>query len=128
VNAFGYPGTCIADNADIPIGGGIHGGLQKTEINNLLVIGGDRISRATVHEVPTGIVDITPTMLHGLGIAMPDTTMGRALIEAFDEGGQQPAWRERTERTTANGYGQEMVVADVEGGRSSYLRGGRRIT
>ncbi len=129
VNAFGYPGTCIADNADIPIGGGIHGGLQKTEINNLLVIGGDRICRATVHEVPTSIVDITPTMLHGLGITMPDTAMGRALIEAFDEGGQQPAWRERTERATANGYDQEMVVADIErGGRAAYLRGGRRIT
>ena len=126
VNEFGYPGTCVADNADIPIGGGIHGGLQKTEINNLLVMGGDRIHRETVREVPAGIVDVTPTMLHGLGIELPDTAMGRPLLEAFVDGGQAPAWAERIQRAGTGGYAQEMVVADVEGGRAAYLRGGRR--
>jgi phosphonoacetate hydrolase len=125
-NAHGYPGTCVADNADIPLGGGIHGGLQKTEINNLLVMGGDRIRQETVREIPAGIVDVTPTMLYGLGIEAPDTTMGRALTEAFVDGGPAPAWRERIERASIGRYGQEMVVADVEGGRAAYLRGGRR--
>ena len=125
-NAFGYPGTCVADNPDIPIGGGIHGGLQKTEINNVLVIGGDRIHRQTVCEVPAGIVDVTPTMLHGLGIGSPETAMGRPLLEAFVDGSQAPAWAERIERASKGGYAQEMVLADVEGGRAAYLRGGRR--
>ena len=125
-NAFGYPGTCVADNADIPLGGGIHGGLQKTEINNLLVMGGDRIRRETVQEVPAGIVDIMPTMLYGLGIEPPDTAMGRGLTEAFVDGGPTPSWQERIERAGIAGYTQEMVVADVEGGRAAYLRGGRR--
>ena len=126
VNDFGYPGTCVADNADIPLGGGIHGGLQKTEINNLLVMGGDRIHRDMVREVPTGIVDITPTMLYGLGIDAPDTAMGRALKEAFVDGGPAPGWSERIERASTDGYAQEMIVADVESGRSAYLRAGRR--
>ncbi|MDE0812308.1 MAG: alkaline phosphatase family protein, partial [Alphaproteobacteria bacterium] len=125
-NGFGYPGTCVADNADIPLGGGIHGGLQKTEINNLLVIGGDRIHREMVREVPTGIVDITPTMLYGLGIEAPDTAMGRALKEAFVDGSPAPGWSERIERASTDGYAQEMIVADVESGRSAYLRAGRR--
>jgi phosphonoacetate hydrolase len=127
-NNHGYPGTCVADNADIPIGGGIHGGLQKTEINNLLVIGGDRIRRETVREIPAGIVDITPTMLYGLGLETPDTAMGRPLKEAFVDGGAAPAWHERVEYAVCGGYAQEMVLADVEGGRSAYLRGGRRTS
>jgi hypothetical protein len=128
VNAHGYPGTCYADNADIPLGGGIHGGLQRTEINNLLVMGGDRITPETVHDTPTGIVDIMPTMLHGLGLEPPRTAMGRPLAEAFTGGGPAPAWRERTESAAAGAYAQEMVVADVEGGNAAYLRGGRRTS
>lgn len=126
-NAYGYPGTCLGDNPDIPHGGGMHGGLHRVEINNLLVLGGDRIRAETVRDVPAAIVDVAPTMLHGLGIAPPETAMGRALVEAFGDGGPQPAWRERVLHGAANGYAQEMVVADVAGGRAPYLRGGRRI-
>lgn len=128
VNEWGYPGTCYADNADIPLGGGIHGGLQRTEINNLMVIGGDLITTETVHDTPTGIVDIMPTMLHGLGLEAPRTAMGRPLAEAFTDGGPAPAWRERAEHAAAGSYAQEMVVADVEGGNAAYLRGGRRTS
>ncbi len=128
VNEFGYPGLCIADNGDIPLGGGMHGGLQKTEINNLMVIGGDRMHRETTFEVPTGIVDIMPTMLRGLDIEPPDTAMGRPLAEAYLDGGPVPAWRERTEHAAGGGYAQEMTVGDVEGAKAAYFRGGKRTS
>lgn len=128
VNEQGYPGTCLADNADIPLGGGIHGGLQKTEINNVLMIGGDRIVPATVHDTPTGIVDIMPTMLHGLGVEPPATAMGRPLAEAFIDGGPPPTWRERLESAATGTYAQEMAVAVIDGAKTTYLRGGRRTS
>ena len=39
-NRFGYPGLCFGDNPDIPIGGGVHGGLHSVELNNLLILQG----------------------------------------------------------------------------------------
>ena len=125
-NDWGYPGLCVADNFDIPIGGGIHGGLQKIEINNLLVMGGNVFKRAVSSDTPTSIIDIAPTILQSLGLSVPDTAMGRPLTEAFTDGPAAPAWRERVEHARSNGYAQEMTVADVEGSLVGYLRGGRR--
>ena len=126
VNAFGYPGTCFADNPDIPIGGGLHGGLHRIEINNLLVLGGNEIRAESVQNVPTGVIDIVPTILHRLGVDRPRTMVGRPMIEAFTGAGSEPAWREHVVHARCGRYAQAMTIADVEGGRASYLRGGQR--
>ncbi len=124
-NAFGYRGTCVADNTGIPLGGGVHGGLHPVEINNVLTLGGDGLCRQTVRDVPASIVDIAPTILHRLGVATPDTVMGRTLGEAF--GDDEPVWQERIVQAEAGHYSQAMTVGAVEGSWSAYLRGGRRL-
>ena len=127
-NEFGYPGLCYADNPDIPSGGGIHGGLHKTEIYNLMIFGGDRFKREMVFDVPSSIVDVLPTILYGLDVELPKTIMGRSLKEVFLDGGDIPDWSERCIRASRNDYSQEMLVAEVQGGSCSYLRGGKRTS
>ena len=72
-------------------------------------------------------VDIMPTILHGLGIKIPETSMGRPLKEAFLNGGVEPTWYEKRLRESSINYSQEMVVAHVTGVEFPYLRGGSRI-
>ena len=127
-NEYGYAGTCIADNPDIPPGGGMHGGLHPAEINNLLVLGGDAIRHAAILDVPAGNVDIAPTILWHLGIAIPPTVTGRPLTEAFGAGGRPPAWRETIRHAAAGGYSQTLTVSDVDGAVANYIRGAKRIS
>ena len=126
-NEWGYPGSCRADNPDIPLGGGVHGGLHRVETNTVLVLGGDGITPSAVHDCPASVIDIAPTILHGLGVPVPDSAMGRVLREAFEPGAPSPCWREEILRAERGGYRQEMVIAHVEGVDAPYLRGGKRL-
>ncbi len=127
-NQYGYRGTCLAQNADIPIGGGLHGGFHPVELNNVLSMGGDRVRAETVVDTPCGIVDLAPTMLALLGVERPSGQAGRALTEAFQEGPSAPAWRRRVAHAAHDGYAQELVVADVDGAAAPYFRGGSRLS
>ena len=128
VNQYGYAGSCFADNPDIPNGGGIHGGLSRIEINNFMTLGGDQMNRQKIFDIPTGIVDILPTIFHGLGIKIPKTAMGRPLKEAFLNGQFEPTWSETNLMASSGHYSQEMCIANVEGVTAPYLRGGRRVS
>lgn len=125
-NAHGYPGLCYADNGDISVGGGMHGGLHQHELNNLLTAGGDLFREAHVVETPTGLVDIVPTMLAALEVAAPASMTGRVLAEAFRIETRPPLWKEMLLRAERGDYAQELRVAQVEGAPNHYLRGGRR--
>lgn len=127
-NAHGYPGLCIADNPDVPVGGGMHGGLHRHELNNFLAIGGDLFRERAVVETPTGLVDVVPTMLAALDIPQPGTMNGRVLAEAFAIEASPPFWREMLLQAGRRHFAQEVTVAQVEGVPVHYLRGGRRVT
>jgi hypothetical protein len=106
-------GVCLADNPDIPIGGGLHGGLHPGELTHLLAFGGDHISPG-VFETPTGNVDIGPTALALMGLPPHPMMAGRALREAFDDGAQTPETVfERFTAGTVGGYRQSLLVAKV---------------
>ena len=92
-----------------------------------MAVGGDQINRNKTFNVPTGIVDIMPTILHGLGVKIPATSMGRPLKEAFLGGGAEPTWYEKKLRESSTNYIQEMLVSHVTGVEFPYLRGGNRI-
>ena len=84
-NRFGIRGVS-ADNAPYPIGGGCHGGLSRYELHNFLALGGTVFASGLASVVPTGNVDILPTVLHLLGIAPPAAIDGRVLTETFRDG------------------------------------------
>jgi hypothetical protein len=54
--------------------------------------------------------------------------MGRPLKEAFLNGEFEPTWSETNLMASSGHYSQEMCIANVEGVKAPYLRGGRRVS
>ena len=76
-------------------------------------------------EAHSGIVDIAPTILHGLGIAAPRTMDGRVLHEAFVEDSIDPPDSVPERYETGVGH-YRQVLHRTRMGDSCYLDGGWR--
>lgn len=122
----GLPGVALADNPDIPIGGGMHGGLAKAELNHCLFLGGELFRSGVTVETPTAHVDLAPTVLRALGLPPHPLMPGRALEEAFAVGDAAPAVAELVHEAGRGGYAQKLVAARVAGALRPYLRWGLR--
>lgn len=83
-NDYGYVGHTFQDST-YPTGGGIHGGLHKSELNNWLVASGSMFKSKQTIDIPAGNVDLLPTILFLLGIDVPSHVQGRVLLEALNE-------------------------------------------
>ncbi|GAC1340739.1 MAG: alkaline phosphatase family protein [Acetobacteraceae bacterium] len=84
---LGVPGRAPYDAGDVPVGGGMHGGLHRRELATVLVLDGGPFRRSAVVEAPADLTDIAPTLLHLLGVTR-DGTDGRVLTEAWDAGAE----------------------------------------
>jgi arylsulfatase A-like enzyme len=81
----GAPGLIISSGAGGK-GGGTHGSLSPFDMNNTLVARGPDFQQGVISDVPSGNVDVAPTILDILGVA-PQTPMeGRPLREAYANG------------------------------------------
>ncbi len=81
-NTHGTPGL-ITGEAKRP-GGGTHGTLSKYDIHNTLVAAGPDLRAGFRNELPTGNIDVAPTILAILGLAQPGGADGRILYEALN--------------------------------------------
>jgi hypothetical protein len=97
-----------------------------------LVAAGPDIKRGVRSRVPTGNVDLAPTVLHLLGIEPPPDMSGRVLHELLREG-QAPVEvdvRERTHRATVtlrDGLRYQAELDTLEVGSTVYIRGARTM-
>jgi len=83
LDQFGLPGGTFHDNDRIA-GLGVHGGLHAKELAAVGIVAGSHFrADAGVSIIPTGICDLAPTILHGLGLAVPSTMTGRVLREVL---------------------------------------------
>ena len=117
-NQAGYPGHAYCTG--LAPGLGLHGSMSRHEMRNTLVARGPSFKRGVAVSTPTGNVDLTPTILHILGISPAVPMDGRPLLEAL-EGGPDPAsvqWAtevHRAERPVGGGvYRQEVTVSQVD--------------
>ena len=124
-NDAGYPGTSAASGG--PAGAGTHGGMSRHELRNTLMARGPSFLRSTVVDTPTGNIDVSPTILHLLGLPGGETMDGRVLHEALAAGDDRPAVEPRTESYAAElgEYRQQVTVSTVAG--STYLDEGNRL-
>ena len=90
-NRFGWTGRCYHD-IDLPLGGGMHGGLHPNEMRCLLIAGGSIFKEKHRVETPTCLTDILPTVLHGLGLNRPGSMTGRILAESLAGADYLPRW------------------------------------
>lgn len=65
---YGLSGRCIIEAADVPEGGGMHGGLHRGELSTLLALAGPGIHQGAISDTPCDLTDIVPTILALLGL------------------------------------------------------------
>lgn len=112
-DAYGLPGKGLMTPGDVPLGGGMHGGLHRGELNTVLVLGvPDLDDHGVVTRRPAGLVDIGPTVLDLLGVPSAPTMTGTSLARpARSEPVVQTLFAERP------GFMQSIEVVDHDGRR-----------
>ncbi len=81
-NRYGIPGQIITD-ATRGTGKGSHASLSEFDVHNTLVAAGPGFRRAMLTDLPSGNIDLAPTVLHLLGLESPHKFDGRVLSEAM---------------------------------------------
>jgi arylsulfatase A-like enzyme len=81
-NEFGVPGMIDAD-WQRGAGQGTHATLSRFDMHNMLIADGPDFRRGEADDLPSGNVDLAPTILRILGITAPETMDGRILSEAM---------------------------------------------
>jgi arylsulfatase A-like enzyme len=125
-DSHGIVGGCY-DDSNLPLGGGTHGGLSPHELRNLCVAYGPAFHGGVESQLPSGTIDLMPTLLHHLGYAIPPTVDGRVLHEALAAGSASAVQADTrtysTEAATPNGrYRQHVTVTRI--GHTTYLERG----
>jgi len=81
-NQFGVPGMIDAD-WQRGAGKGTHATLSRFDIHNTLIAAGPDLRHRYTDDLPSGNVDLAPTILRILGITPPQRLDGRILSEAM---------------------------------------------
>ncbi len=81
-NQFGVPGMIDAD-WQRGAGKGTHATLSRFDMHNTLIAAGPDFRRGNSNALPSGNVDLAPTILRILGITPPQRLDGRILSEAM---------------------------------------------
>lgn len=97
-NENGAPGLVISDGGTK--GKGTHASLCRYDMLNIAVAWGPDFKQGLINEIPSGNIDITPTVLHILGVKPRTLLDGRVLTEALVDGGPAPAVEAQTLEAT----------------------------
>jgi arylsulfatase A-like enzyme len=112
-NEYGYAGVTVWGD------GAGHGSTSPYDIGATLVANGPAFKSGLRSGVPTGNVDIAPTVCYLLGIPLPGSMEGRVLHEAIVGGPDPGAVEVRTKvrRVRAGKYRLELSESVVDGKR-----------
>ena len=121
----GLIGNCYFDNWP-PAGGGIHGGLHPKEMHCTCILQGSLFRQSSKIPTTSGIIDIMPTILHGMDIPIPDTVDGRILFEAMIDN-VDVAPEQVSEAVETGNFDFRQVLMTTKLGGSYYIDGGWRI-
>ncbi len=89
-NATGFPGAVVSDGSRKP-GQGTHASLSRYDLHNTLVATGPDFRTGWRDELPSGNVDLAPTIAHLLGLKDAPKMDGRVLVESLNEMDSPPA-------------------------------------
>jgi arylsulfatase A-like enzyme len=92
-NDWGAPGLVTA--AEGKRGRGAHASLSRFDLHNTLIAAGPDFKKGFTSELPSGNVDLAPTVLAILGIPQPNPMDGRVLTEAMVGSTNAPAKPDR---------------------------------
>lgn len=83
-NPYGAPGQFVSDGGTK--GKGSHASFCPTDVHAMLVAAGPDFKSGYLSELPSGNIDIVPTILHLLGLKPAVPLDGRVLVEALVDG------------------------------------------
>lgn len=117
-NEHGVPGMFLS--MDGTKGKGSHASLSRFDMHNTLIATGPDFKRGFLSETPSGNIDLTPTVLHLLGVKPPKPLDGRVLREAFaGAAGAAPIARTETIKATRDlgflRWSQYLKFTEVDG-------------
>lgn len=113
---YGLPGLGTMTPGDVPLGGGMHGGINPHELNTVLILA-EAGGEASLSREPAGIIDIGPTVLGLIGLAPAPSMRGRNLaVPARDE----PRFARHS--AGAAGFAQHVDIVEQDGRR--FILGG----
>jgi hypothetical protein len=119
----GLPGTGLfTGGVGVPIGGGMHGGLNRHELNTMLAFGGAGIDRLGQVDDAADLTCIVPTVLTMLGVPVPATMTGRPIAAVTGE--NRVHGEQKIIDAEFNGFRQRIAIMDGVDG-SVVLDGGR---
>ncbi len=119
----GLAGACVyTTGVNVPVGGGMHGGLNPFEMNTLLAFGGAGIPAVCVND-HANLTDIVPTVLAVLGVDRPATMTGLPLDAVL--GKQAPELRQVRLETGTGDFRQYLVLTAEDGRQRMPFCGGR---
>jgi hypothetical protein len=120
-DAEGMPGLGLITAGDVPVGGGMHGGFNRHELNTVLILGGAAAAgRATVSVAPSGIVDIGPTILDLMGLERGPAMTGASLLTVDPNMAASTV----THEAVSNAFRQRLAFA-MRGPQRFPIHGGR---
>lgn len=88
-NIHGLPGSCY-DDSGLPLGGSTHGGLSPYELQNVFAAFGPDFRSGHIKSLPSGTIDVMPTLLHLMDYPIPPSVDGRVLHEALSQAVDAP--------------------------------------
>jgi phosphonoacetate hydrolase len=106
-DVHGNPGLCLISKGDVPVGGGMHGGLNRHELNTVLMVQAPGFELGVSDAQACGIIDIAPTILALLGLPSAPGMTGRDLAPTME-----PTARVRSFELGAGGFRQRLDLAD----------------
>ncbi len=118
-DAHGLPGLGLITGG-VPVGGGMHGGLNRHELNTMLVLGGAAANGRTMSDAAVGIIDIGPTILDLLGLPQPASMQGRSLHDAATLAVEQHSF-------TASSAGFVQTLTIARRGEATFFVHGERV-
>jgi arylsulfatase A-like enzyme len=120
-NQFGVPGMIDAD-WNRPAGEGTHATLGASDVHNVLIAGGPDFRYTNETQLPSGNVDIAPTVLRILGIEGGSDMDGRVLIGQKKEAPTEPVKHMETSQALDHGAWKQSFTA-IKVGHTTYFEG-----
>jgi len=119
VSKYGLPGEIVSEGLAKGPGQGNHTSLSKFDMHNTLVASGPDFKKEFVDDLPSGNVDVAPTVLALFGVT-GEGMDGRVLREGFAEEtspvGKAEKTRVEAEAPVEGGmWKQYVVISSVEG-------------
>lgn len=100
-NNAGYRGFAYSTSASSGLGQ--HGSMSRYELRNTGIARGPHFKKDIISELPSGNIDIAPTILRVLGLRNVESMDGRVLEEALIDG-------EKTLKSKTETYSSERVL------------------